>query len=164
MLDKPKGNLSNVVAALFDKFAGDDERIERALRREAERNSDIMQEIIDLGINQIIRNQYTARRSGWVPEPAMSDQQREEGLEKYETRKAKLWEVYSLYGHMSLIEARVADLRESASKRKQMADTLMARSDFETALADRMGTSDKSVGKFFKLADVVKLAERYHAV
>lgn len=164
MLDKVPNDLSNVVAGLFDKFAGDDDRIEKALRREAERNPDIMQELVDLGINQIIRNQYTARRAGWSPEPAMSDDDRREALVAHDTRVLKLWESYSLYGHMSLKDATVTDLRESASKRKAMANTLMVRANFETALADRMGTSDKPVGKFFKLADVVKLAEKCNAI
>lgn len=162
MLDKQPSDNQEIVARIFAQNAGDDEQIEIALLREAKRNSSLAQEFILLGVKQTIRSYYSFERSTAsraLPDPA----ERERRAQAREDLRSHFWDRYSLFGHMSLKDARAEDLRESAAKRKQMASTNMRRARFELAVASRMGESKRTVGSFFDGATIDKLAEQYNA-
>jgi hypothetical protein len=90
-------------------------------------------------------------------------------VEEYEARvearevRRQFWDRYSLFGHQELGDATVADLRESASKRRAMAAGNIRRAKFEEAIADRMGSSTKPVRAVLKASLVEQLAEKYNA-
>ncbi len=121
-----------------------------------------MAEIVARGIDETIRHQYTINRRSTARDP-VEPEEREEQIRKTEKVRSYFWDRYTLFGHMLLKEATADDLRESATRRRTQANTSLQRARFEMALADKMGTSKKTVPEHFKVDAVIALAEKYRA-
>lgn len=167
MLDKTPEDLNSVADEAFRLHSDDPEQMHQFILRAARKSPAVMNEIVYHGIDEAVRGQFSKNRRRVIDrEPAerepMPEVERRRRIEAMQERR-DFWDRYSLFGQQLLATASANDLRESAAKRKTMAHTNLRRAEFELALAKEMGTSTKTVSRFFKPERVEELAEKYNA-
>lgn len=141
-----------------------------ALFCEARGNPDVMEALLSLGVDQAIRNYFSAeRRAAGEADRAIrkmpedTDESRARRIAKVERRL--FWDRYALFGQMELKTAKRPDLRTSAMARRKQAAGNIACANFEEDLMRRFGSnSSATVSQFFKINKVVELAKVHNVI
>lgn len=139
--------------------------------RLSKRDSELRDELLHLGADQLIRNYHTGQRHAAddAAEPERYGARETPETPEKEARRENnavrrlFWDRYALYGHKPLKLAVQADLRDSERARRAQAAGNIRCADFEAEVAKSL-PKGKKVGDFFAVTKLIEIAKKHNVI
>jgi hypothetical protein len=160
-------SIASVVREIIElDGAGSRSAVERLIQMAAD-DPEIYKTLIKYGAEQAVRDYYHAQRKTFAraPSPAKQSNPVQDVERAEQKRKRRLfWDRYALFGHMQLKTATRQHLCSSVESRRLQAAGNLRCAAFEEDIMGRMKDESITVGKQFKSAEVVEIAEKYDVI